>query len=141
VAENQLRLRRRNVKGSTSTRARWVQVPGWLMELICDLCPIEDRTADRRVFVGLSADAMRNAMGRACRTAGLPMFSPYDLRHRRLSLWHHQGVPAKQLAARAGHAKASMTLDTYSHVLTDPTELDRDEMLSRCGPGVVSEGR
>ena len=105
MAENRLRLKRRNVKGGTSTRARSPQVPGWLMEVIEDSCPLEDRTAERRVFPCLSADALRNAMGRACRAAGIPDFSPYDLRHRRLSLWHHQGVPAAVLKQRAGHSE------------------------------------
>jgi hypothetical protein len=64
--------------------------------------------------------------------------SPDDLRQRRLSLWHHQGVPAKQLAERAGRSRAGMTLDTDSHVLTDPTELTAADVLSRCGPGLAS---
>ena len=56
-------------------------------------------------------------MATACTTAGIPVYTPHDLRHRRLSLWHGQGVPVKELAARAGHARASMTLDVYSHVM------------------------
>jgi integrase len=47
-----------------------------------------------------------------------PALGP-DLRHRRPSLWHAKGVPARELAARAGHARASMSLDVYSHVLVD----------------------
>jgi integrase len=38
------------------------------------------------------------------------------LRHRRISIWHHEGIPARVLAERAGHARASMSLDVYSHV-------------------------
>jgi integrase len=56
-------------------------------------------------------------MARACRTAGIPHFHPHDLRHRRTSLWHGQGVPEKELSQRVGHARASMTLDVYSHVM------------------------
>jgi hypothetical protein len=47
-------------------------------------------------------------------------------------------VPAKQLAERAGRSRAGMTLDTDSHVLTDPTELTAADVLSRCGPGLAS---
>ena len=125
VAESQFRLQRRNVKGQIASRARWVQVPRWLMDLIEDTCPLDDRTAERAVF-GCTTDAYRNVMDRACTTAGLPRFSPHDLRHRRLSLWHRQGVPARELAARAGHSKSSMTLDVYSHVLIDPAEVAED---------------
>lgn len=111
------RLRRSTVKGSIRSRARWVQVPDWLMGLIADTCPLEDRTATRRVFPDLTASRLRLAMSAACKTAGIPVYTPHDLRHRRLSLWHGQGVPAKELAARAGHSRASMTLDVYSHVM------------------------
>jgi integrase len=43
--------------------------------------------------------------------------SPHDLRHRRLTLWHQSGVPARELAERAGHSKPSMSLDVYTHVM------------------------
>ncbi|MBA3736553.1 MAG: hypothetical protein H0W90_15395 [Actinobacteria bacterium] len=45
------------------------------------------------------------------------MSSTHDLRHRRISLWHQSGVPARELAERAGHARPSMSLDVYSHVM------------------------
>jgi integrase len=117
VAGRQFRLRRANVKAQIRARARWVQVPAWLMEEIAATCPLEDRTAERRVFQGFGEQAARQVMRRACQAAGVPHFHPHDLRHRRISLWHGQGVPAKQLAERAGHARASMSLDTYSHVM------------------------
>lgn len=117
VAGGKLRLRRQNVKGQIRSRARQPQVPGWLMELLEESCPLEDRTAERRVFPGFTPDVAKNVMARACKAAEIPHFHPHDLRHRRLSLWHGQGVPAKELAARAGHSRASMTLDVYSHVM------------------------
>jgi integrase len=52
VAESKFRLRRSTVKGQIGARARWVQVPRWLMDAIEDTCPLEDRTADRPVFGG-----------------------------------------------------------------------------------------
>ena len=51
------------------------------------------------------------------RNAKVPHYSPHDLRHRRVTIWHQSGVPARELAERAGHARASMSLDVYSHVL------------------------
>jgi integrase len=35
----------------------------------------------------------------------------------RLTIWHQAGVPARELAERAGHSRPSMTLDVYSHVM------------------------
>lgn len=129
VDAGRFRLRRSEVKANIRARARWIQVPGWLMDLIEATCPADDRTADRRVFQGFTADVAKNAMARACVAAGIPHFHPHDLRHRRLSLWHGQGVPARELAARAGHTRASMSLDVYSHVM--PLDEASPEALSK----------
>jgi integrase len=128
VAECRFRLS----KAATKTRrSRWVQVPEWLMAEIDASCPIDDRTPERRVFAGFTPDVAKNVMARACRAAGIPHYHPHDLRHRRLSLWHGQGVVARELADRAGHARPSMSLDVYSHVMPlDEVAWER--------PGVVS---
>jgi integrase len=130
VAESRFRLRRRTVKGAIGSRARWVQVPEWLMDEIVATCPLEDRTAERRVFPGFTPDAAKNAMARACKDAGIPHFHPHDLRHRRITIWHHDGVPARVLAERAGHSRPSMSLDVYSHALP-PGEAAAGELLTR----------
>ena len=69
------------------------------------------------MFQGLNVSSARQAMSRACRNAKIPHYSPHDLRHRRLTLWHQSGVPARELAERAGHSKPSMSLDIYTHVM------------------------
>jgi integrase len=132
TAECKIRLRFANVKGGRGVRARTVQVPDWLMSAIEATCPLEDRTAERRVFLGLQERAARKAMAVACRNAGIPHFSPKDLRHRRASIWHHGGLPARVLAERLGHSKPSMSLDVYSHTL-DPGEISADELRARVG--------
>jgi integrase len=78
---------------------------------------VEDRVAERPVFQGFTILAARQAMSRACRLAKIPHYTPHDLRHRRLTLWHQSGVPALELAERAGHSKPSMSLDVYTHVM------------------------
>ncbi len=87
------------------------------MRAIEDTCPLEDRVPERLVFQGLRVSGARQAMTRACRDAKIPHYSPHDLRHRRLTLWHQSGVPARELAERAGHSKPSMSLDVYTHVM------------------------
>jgi integrase len=114
VAGCRFRLRSRETK---TAAARWAQVPPWLMQAIADTCPTEDRVPARAVFLVANPRTIRTAMERACRTAGIPLYSPHDLRHRRLSLWHGQGVPVRELAERAGHARPTLTLDVYSHVM------------------------
>jgi integrase len=119
VAESKFRLPRRSTK---SKRPRWVQVPEWLMDRIASTCPLEDRIAARRVFPRFSVDGAEKAMASACKAAEIPRFTPHDLRHRRATRWHHEGVPTKALAERVGHADAALTLNLYSHVL-DPGEV------------------
>lgn len=41
----------------------------------------------------------------------------HGLRHTHITLLMRSGVPVHVVSARAGHAKASITLDTYSHLL------------------------
>ena len=43
----------------------------------------------------------------------------YDLRHTFASLQIHSGRNVMQVAAELGHAKPTMTLDTYAHVFTE----------------------
>jgi len=117
VTGNRFRLQRANVKAQLRARARWVQVPEWLMRIIADTCPPEDRLSARRVFPDLTPTGAWKAMTAACKAAGVPHYTPHELRHRRTSLWHGQGVPSKELAARVGHSDAYLTLNTYSHVM------------------------
>ena len=87
------------------------------MEAIEATCPLEDRVPERKVFQGITEASAYQAMLRACRNAKVPHYSPHSLRHRRITLWHQSGVPARELAERAGHSKPSMSLDVYSHVM------------------------
>jgi len=52
-------------------------------------------------------------------SVGVRFLTPGHLRHRYASVKIADGVPVTQLAARLGHARTSVTLDTYSHVLLD----------------------
>ena len=116
-------LRFRLPKSATKRdRARWVYLPEWLMEAIEQKCPFEDRAPERRVFQGINEASAYQAMSRACKNARVPHYYPHDLRHRRITIWHQSGVPARELAERAGHARPSMGLDVYSHVMP-PDEL------------------
>jgi integrase len=114
VAGLRLRLPRSATKRD---RARWVYLPEWLMNAVEQTCPLEDRFPERRVFQGISEASAYHAMLRACRNAKVPHYHPHDLRHRRITVWHQSGVVARELAERAGHARPSMSLDVYSHVM------------------------
>lgn len=111
---------------TTKTRAAlWVELPDTLSEAIeATLPPRDDRDVAAALFPGVSADRLRTAIARACRAAGVPVFSPHDLRHRRISLLHRQGRTWAEIGRFVGQRKLSITADTYTHVLTDGRELD-----------------
>jgi integrase len=75
-------------------------------------------------------------------TMNLAHCTPHRLRHRRISLWHFQGVPARELADRAGHSKPSISLDVYSHVIVpdevDPEALKAILLRGSTAPAVVA---
>lgn len=93
------------------------------------LGPREDRNPDARLFAGSGADALRTAIAKACRAAGVPLWSPHDLRHRRISLLHLRGMPWARIGEFVGQRDLTVTANTYTHVLVDETELDYLELL------------
>jgi integrase len=115
---------------SKTGRARWVQVPPDLFAAVAELVPRDDRTAERRVFQGFGADRFRTALARACTAAGVPHFSPHDLRHRLISLLHLAGVPWARIGEHVGQRSLRVTADTYTHVLSDERELDYEKTLA-----------
>jgi integrase len=70
-------------------------------------------------------------MGRACRDAGVPGFSPHALRHRRISLLHRQGVSWATIGELMGQRSKIVTADTYTHSMIDSREVDRAKLLER----------
>lgn len=82
--------------------------------------------ASSRCFGG---DRFRTAITRACTAAGVPVFSPHDLRHRRISLLHLNGVPWARIGEHVGQRNLAVPANTYTHVLIDETELDYERML------------
>lgn len=111
---SRFRLRSEEVK---TRRARWVEIPRWLMEVIAATRQREDRLPETPVFLGVTAEALRRVMGRACTVAGLAHFTPHDLRHRRATIWHHGGVPVRVMMERGGWTKSEIALEVYSHAM------------------------
>ncbi len=114
---------------SKTGRPRWVAPPSLLFETVLTLCPRDDRHADRRVFENVTSERLRTALTRACTGAGVPAFSPHDLRHRRVSLLHLGGMPWARIGELVGHDDLVTTARTYTHVVVDERELDYAELL------------
>jgi integrase len=127
-ARRRVRLRKQTMK---KRRALWIDLHPVLADALeASLGPREDRDPDARLFADSGADALRTAIAKACRAAAIPLWSPHDLRHRRISLLHLRGVPWARIAEFVGQRKLSVTADTYTHVLMDETEVDYAGVLS-----------
>jgi integrase len=136
VGDYDERARRVRLRASTTkTRnALWVELPPVLAEALEQtLPPREDRDPAAPLFPGASSDRLRTAIARACKAAGIPVFSPHDLRHRRISLLHAQGRSWAEIARFVGQRKLSITADIYTHVMSDGAELDYGAMTGGLG--------
>jgi integrase len=112
-------------------RGVWVEPPPVLAEAIeAQLGPREDRDPETRLFSESKSTSLRTAIGRACKAAGVPEFSPHDLRLRRVSVLHLQGMPWARIGEHVGQRDLKTTADTYTHVLIDETEVDYTELLA-----------
>ena len=127
--QNRWRIRRAVEKGR---RGRWISLPPDLFVAVLATLPHrEDRDPERPVFPGLTQERLRTAIARACKASGTPTWSPHDLRHRRISLWHRQGETWVLIGARVGQRSLSVTADTYTHVLLDDRELDHAGLVAQ----------
>jgi integrase len=99
-AGGRVRLRARTTK---TRRALWVELHPELVDAIAaSLGPREDRGVEARLFAESGADALRTSIAKACRALAIRLWSPHDLRHRRISLLHSQGRSWAEIAAFVG---------------------------------------
>jgi integrase len=123
---------------SKTRRALWVELhPALAEELERRLGPREDRDQLGRLFADSGSDALRTSIAKACAALQIPLFSPHDLRHRRISLLHRQGRSWAEIGSLVGQRSARVTSDTYTHVLLDDREVDYRRLLAadRSGQG------
>lgn len=129
--DDEPRRRVRQRKAITKMRRPlWTELPDVLADALeASLGPREDRDSNGRLFASSGADALRTSIAKACRAAGIPLWSPHDLRHRRISLLHLRGVPWARIAEFVGQRDLTVTANTYTHVLVDEAEIDYAHLL------------
>jgi integrase len=124
--------RRVRLRASTTKtrKALWVELHPQLADALeRQLGPREDRNPDARLFAGSGADALRTSIAKACRAAGIPLWSPHDLRHRRISLMHLRGIPWARIAEFVGQRDLTVTANTYTHVMLEEGEVEYANLL------------
>ena len=67
--------------------------------------------------------SIQNALKQYADKAGVKVIRVHDFRHSHASLLANEGINIQEIARRLGHAKISMTWETYSHLY--PREEER----------------
>lgn len=120
-------------RGRLRVSKRFILIPDELLARVADLVPPDDRAVGRRIFRDVTVHGLQSAMQRACVKAGVPVYSPHDLRHRRSSLWGALGTPQALWSRRMGHSQVSTTQDAYSHVVAPDDDAWADFWRSAAG--------
>ena len=102
--------------------------PALFSALLATLPPREDRDPEAPLFPGLTDAALRTAISRACKTAGVPHFSPHALRRRRGCLHYKRTGSLAEVAL--GDTK-NVAAEHYIYALTDYREIDPQPELAR----------
>ena len=118
-------------QGKTDAARRWVPLTESLAEALGNLLPLEDRMGC--VFLGFAVSSFDQAMRRAARRLGQPVYSAHDLRHRYASLLVLAGVPVELTKQILGHHSSEVTLGTYGHVLLDEPTWRLQELKEAVG--------
>jgi integrase len=101
----------------------------------------DDWAAQELVFTtanGPAVDAsnLRRYFRRACTTAGIGRWTPYEMRHSAASLMSAAGVPLEHVADVLGHNGTAMAALVYRHVLAPTVEAGAAPMQALLGePG------
>ena len=126
----------------TEGSLRWVTPPVPLFAAMLALKPeagnvTELRPEERQVFAGFGQARFRRAMARACERAGVPHYSPHDLRHRLVSRLHANGVSWARIGEVVGHTDLVTTARHYTHVMADEAELDYTALVNGSKPSAL----
>ncbi len=87
--------------------------------------------AHRRLGPQLVGDDLDGRAGAAVLGGPAPLLEGlriHDLRHTAVALWIAAGANPKEVAARAGHASVSFTLDRYGHLYPEADTALRDRL-------------
>ena len=135
---------RRGLKQRASGEVRIVPIPPPLGRLLREHLKEFGTAKDGRLFSSergnvIAASSYSRAWKQARELAFLPhqvssvlAFRPYDLRHAGVSQWLNSGVPAPEVAARAGHS-VDVLLKIYAKCIDGQEQEMNDRILKGLG--------
>ena len=137
----------RGLKHRADNETRTIPIPPELVKLLRAHIRRYGTTPDGRVFQttrgGIIQDSAYSAVWAEARQAALTEAQfrsplgrrPYDLRHAAVSLWLNSGVPATEVARRAGHGVAVL-LKIYAHCIDGQADAANQRITDALGaPG------
>jgi integrase len=104
-------------------QAREVSMPAFLVDELAQV--VAGKGQDDLVFTTWRGRPLRNlnfrrdVFDKAASDAGLAGVTPHELRHTAASLAVSAGADVKAVQEMLGHASATLTLDTYTHLFND----------------------
>ena len=142
----------RGLKHRAAHETRTVPIPPELVKLLRAHIKKYGTTPDGRVFQtarsgiiqdsaysAVWADARKNALTDAQFQSPLGR-RPYDLRHAAVSLWLNSGVPATEVARRAGHGVAVL-LKIYAHCIDGQADAANRRITDALGTKEGDDGK
>ncbi|MEV7208690.1 MULTISPECIES: site-specific integrase [unclassified Streptomyces] len=135
---------RRGLKQRADGEVRIVPIPPPLVRLLREHLEEFGTAEDGRLFSServnvIAASSYSRAWKQARELAFVPdqvssvlAFRPYDLRHAGVSQWLNSGVPAPEVAARAGHS-VDVLLKVYAKCIDGQEQEMNDRIMQRLG--------
>ncbi|MEU6450502.1 site-specific integrase [Streptomyces sp. NPDC046979] len=137
---------RRGLKQRSDGEVRTVPIPPPLVRLLREHVEEFGTATDGRLFSSergnvIAASSYSRAWKQARELALVPdqvssvlAFRPYDLRHAGVSQWLNSGVPAPEVAARAGHS-VDVLLKIYAKCIDGQEQEMNDRIMQGLGEG------
>jgi integrase len=135
----------RGLKHRAAHETRTIPIPPDLVTLLRAHLKRHGTTSDGRIFQtsrgGIIQDSAYSAVWAEARAQALTAVQcrsplgrrPYDLRHAAVSLWLNSGVPATEVARRAGHGVAVL-LKIYAHCIDGQADAANQRITDALDP-------
>jgi len=95
---------------------------------------VTDMENDKPIFVNpnkyIHNSTVLGRLRTLCKQAQIPEIGIHGLRHTHASILLYNGISLNSISRRLGHAKPSITQDTYLHIIKELEDIDNDKILA-----------
>jgi len=94
---------------------------------------VQDMPSDKPIFINPDKNTfnsiVRNRLRVLCKQVEVPEIGIHGLRHTHASILFYNGISLNSISRRLGHAKPSVTQDTYLHIIKELEHVDNEKIL------------